>query len=221
MGGGAPTLPDLLRRAVNDGTARMHTVCPGIVESYDPATQTVSARLIIRGRFKDATTGEIKSVPGPTVVTVPVLFPHSKGGFGLTFPLERGDFVTLHFSDHSIAEWKSTGNDDITASDLRRFNVSDAYAYPGGQPPAVPIGASGRSATAMVLEGPDIRMGSAAASDFVSLKTLVEAELGKIKTAIAGAAVLAGDGGAVFKANIILALAGFPSNVGATKVKAE
>ena len=221
MGTGEVSFPDLLRRAVREGTAKMNTTCPAVVETYDPANQTVSAKLIIASRFKDAATGLIQSVPGVIVVNVPVLFPHSNGGFGLTFPLVRGDYVTLHFADHSISEWKATGNTEIVAGDVRRFSVSDAFAYPGGQPPAVPIGASGQAASAMVLEGSDIRLGSSAASDFVALKSLVETELGKIKTAISSAAVLAGDGGAVFKANILLGLVGFPSNVGATKVKAE
>jgi phage gp45-like len=51
-----------------------------------------------------------------------------------------------------------------------------------------------------------VYLGSPDATDWIALSSKVEAELTKIKTAISGAAVLANDGGATFKANIIAAL---------------
>jgi phage gp45-like len=52
-------------------------------------------------------------------------------------------------------------------------------------------------------------------ASFVALTS----DLATLKSAISGAAVVAGDGGAAFKANILAALSTWP--VGATKVKAE
>lgn len=59
----------------------------------------------------------------------------------------------------------------------------------------------------------EVRLGSSTASDPVSLKS----DLTTLKNAISNAAVVAGDGGAAFKANILAALTSWP--VGATKVK--
>lgn len=59
-----------------------------------------------------------------------------------------------------------------------------------------------------------------AAGQFVALANLVAAQLNALKTAINGAAVVPGDGGAAFKTNLMAALASWPSTVAATKVKA-
>lgn len=212
-----PSLAEVLKLAVREGTAKIHTTCPAVVISYDPDSQTVSARIVVRTRYKTAD-GEIKDVAGPILSGVPVLFPHSAGGYGLTFPLIAGDWVTLHVSERSLSEWKATGNTDITAGDLRRFDYSDCYAYPGGQPPVSPIGATGRSAAAMVLEGADIRLGSSAASDAVALATPTDSNFTKILNLLQTWIPVPADGGAALKAAALLLT---NDATGATKVKAE
>lgn len=214
---GAPTLKELLRIAVRDGTAQIRTSCPAVVTSFDAATQTVSARIVVRSRYKTAD-GEIRSVKGPILTNVPVMYPHSKAGFGITFPLAPGDWVTLHIAERSLTEWRATGNTDIEAADLRRFNLSDAYAYPGGQPPADAIGSTGRAAGALVVEGDDIRLGSSAASDKVSLSTPTDSNFSQLLTVLQTWVPAPGDGGLALKSAALLL-----SNTatGATKVSAE
>lgn len=216
--GGEPSFTELLKMAVKDGTARIHTACPAIVTAYDSTRQTVEARLVIRSRFRGAD-GTVQSVKGPVLTNIPVLFPHSASGFGLTFPLAKGDWVLLHIAERSLDEWKASGNDDITAGDLRRFDLSDAYAYPGGQPPAVAVGSSGVSATAMVVEGSDIRLGSSAAADKVALSTATDSAINAISTLLKTWVVAPGDGGAALKALAISTLG--TASTGATKVSAE
>ena len=179
MSSGEPTLADLLKMAVQDGTARIHTCIPAIVTAYDPVNQTVSARVVIRERYRDRDQ-KIQSTKGPILTSIPVLFPHSKAGYGLTFPLIAGDWVTLHIAERSISEWKATGNTDITAGDVRRFDLSDAFAYPGGQPPANPVGSTGVHASAMVVEGADVRLGSVSAADFVALSSKVDTAINAV-----------------------------------------
>lgn len=58
-------------------------------------------------------------------------------------------------------------------------------------------------------------------SDFVALSSSVGSQLSTLKSAISGAAVIAGDGGASFKAAIVAALSVWPGSVAATKVKAS
>ena len=74
--------------------------------------------------------------------------------------------------------------------------------------------------TRLTLDGDAIELGVAATKE-VALHNLVEDELEALKTAIDGAAVLAGDGGATFKSNIMSALAAWPGSTAASKVKAE
>lgn len=57
-------------------------------------------------------------------------------------------------------------------------------------------------------------------ADFVALAGLVSSQLSTLKSAISGAAVIANDGGAAFKTNIMGALASWPGSVAASKVKA-
>lgn len=64
----------------------------------------------------------------------------------------------------------------------------------------------------------------AGGTGYVALASLVNQRLADLKSAISGAACTAGDGGAAFKANIVLALASinpsWPASTAATKVKA-
>lgn len=66
-----------------------------------------------------------------------------------------------------------------------------------------------------------IEAGAGGTVNAVALANLVASELSALKSAISGAAVVAGDGGAAFKANILTALASWPGAVAASKVKAE
>jgi hypothetical protein len=58
-------------------------------------------------------------------------------------------------------------------------------------------------------------------TDFVALAGLVEAQFVALADAIQNAAVVAGDGGATFKTNLLLNLASWPASVAATKMKAR
>jgi len=203
--------------AVRDGTARIHTSCPAIVTAYDPDRQTVSARIVIRGRYKDGE-GEVKSEQGATLVNVPVMFPHSGSGFGMTFPLSPGDWVILHVAERSIVEWKSTGNDDIEAGDLRRFSYSDCYAYPGTQPPVDPIDSTGVDPSAMVIEGQEIKLGSSFASDPVAMSGPTDSNFNAILNLLQTWVPVASDGGAALQ---LAAQALSNQLTGSSKVKAE
>lgn len=66
----------------------------------------------------------------------------------------------------------------------------------------------------------EVHLGAKAASESASVASLVEAELDKIRSAIAGAGVTPNDGGAAFKA-AILAAWGTRGAVGSSKVKIE
>jgi len=72
----------------------------------------------------------------------------------------------------------------------------------------------------LTLDADVVELGDGAAHE-VALHNLVEDELDALKSAVSGAGVTAGDGGAAFKANILSALASWPGSTGASKVRAE
>jgi hypothetical protein len=177
-----PDLGDLLAEAVAFARGSIATAIPATVVAYDPVRQAVTAKPTVSGRYQDPDTGALIPFPLPTISNVPVAFP-SSAGFAITWPLAPGDTVYLLIADSSLDEWKATGNPENLPQDTRRFDLTDAIAIPGLRPFTRPIPATGWSATALVVEGVDIRLGSSAAGDPVALSTLVAAELARIVTA--------------------------------------
>lgn len=78
-----------------------------------------------------------------------------------------------------------------------------------------------QGASTVVQVDPDgtVHLGGAA-GELVALANLVQAQLTALKSAIDGAAVAPSDGGALFKSNLMAALASWPASVAAAKAKA-
>lgn len=124
----SPTLAGLLDAAVQRGLAGLRVSVPARVERYDPATQAVDVKPLVRD-FYEGEDGSTQSESLPVVTNVPVLFPGA-GGFRVTFPVARGDVVLLVFADRSLDVWKSKGG-EVDPADPRRHHLSDAVAIPG------------------------------------------------------------------------------------------
>ena len=173
-------LEDLIADGAKRATAVMHTSMPARVVSFDLATQTISAQPIIQGA-RDKPDGTRVQEDFPIINNIPVAFP-SAAGFSLVFPLSKDDEVTLLFAERSLAEWKATGEAIATPQSLRRFDLSDAIAIPGGVAPVDPVPSAGVDAGAMVVRGTLIKLGSSTATDFVALASLVSTQLNAIRT---------------------------------------
>ncbi len=210
-----PTEADLLLAAVRSQLARVHTSLPGVVVSYDEATQTATVRPSVRFKFKDAD-GVIQAYDPPAIANVPVAFPRS-GAFSITWPIAAGDTVTLWFSERSLDEWKSVAGSTHEARDVRRFDLSDAVAYPGGYSPADALASSAYAAAALVIKAAEIRLGSSAATNYVALANLVLAELNALRTEIIAHTHATGVG----PTGPAIGVGPASSSVAATKVKAE
>lgn len=102
----------------------LHTMLPGIIVSYDPATQTAQVQPAIRRIFT-----EKGPVNLPLCVDVPVQFPGG-GNFYLTFPVEPGDECCLQFSERAIDNWAIDGGVQNPA-EYRLHDLSDAVATVG------------------------------------------------------------------------------------------
>lgn len=102
----------------------LHTCLPGIIASFDPATQTASVQPAIKRIFT-----EKGAVNLPLCVDVLVAFPGG-GDFFLTFPVKAGDECVLYFSERAIDLWHVSGSTQEPA-EYRLHDLSDGIAVVG------------------------------------------------------------------------------------------
>lgn len=101
----------------------LHKVCPGIVQSYDRATN--------RAVIKPAITGiasQGQKVSKEPLVNIPVLN-LSGGGFVLSFPVKQGDTGWLIASDRNISIFKQNLAESAP-NDFRKHCFEDSFFIP-------------------------------------------------------------------------------------------
>ena len=126
-----PNLAQLLISAMDSRLNDLHTAIPCKVESYDATTQTASVVPQIKNPIKTED-GEVRYEEFPVLPNLPVAFPRSTA-FYLQFPLAKGDFGLVIFSERSIDEWRESG--DITEpSNLKKHPLQGAIFLPMGYP---------------------------------------------------------------------------------------
>lgn len=105
-----------LRSLIHNEMIDVNTSIEGVVTSY--AGGLASVQPVGRKQYLDG-----DSLAFPVIPNVPVRWPNFNGGqCGVKGPVKPGDKVLLVFSQQAI-----DGTDDI-----RRFDLSDAYAVPSG-----------------------------------------------------------------------------------------
>jgi len=121
--------PDEFYRRLSDKIKNdIRVAMPGIIQSFDPAEQTVTVQPAIRERIRDKD-GNLSHVNLPLLVDVPVHWPRA-GGLVLTFPIQPGDECLLIFGDMCMdAHWSNGGIQN--QAEKRRHDLSDAYALVG------------------------------------------------------------------------------------------
>lgn len=125
MSGATPTLEQVIRMAIEARLLDVHVSMPGIIESYDPGTQTATIQPSLKRKYEDGVV-----VALPLINKVPVVFPRGDG-WQITGPLKKGNPVTIVFSERSLEVWKKKGG-VVDPADPRKFHISDAIAIPGG-----------------------------------------------------------------------------------------
>lgn len=122
-----PTLEEAIRSVIERRLVDVHTTLPGKIVSYDKATQKATIQIQLKKRYVDGTLVSIKPLPA-----VPISWPRANGGKSfLHMNLLPGDDVVLHFCERSLDNWKTQGG-MTDPDDTRKFNLSDAFATPGG-----------------------------------------------------------------------------------------
>lgn len=102
--------------------------CPGIIQSFDADTQTVTVQLALREKMKTLDDKE-EWVQIPPLLDVPIVIPRA-GGYALTLPIKKGDECLIMFSDMCIDAWFSHGGIQ-NQIEKRRHDLSDAFAILG------------------------------------------------------------------------------------------
>lgn len=161
------SLQDALRAAFDGERSNLWTALPGIIQSFDPASQTCTIKPAIKSLLTGPVTylddqgsiitlnpGERGWVSLPLLVDCPVYFPQG-GSYSLTFPVALGDEALVVFSSRSIDAWWASGNVDIQ-SPLRMHDLSDGMVFVGfSSKPKVISGISTNSVQLRLNDGSD------------------------------------------------------------------
>lgn len=121
----------------------LHTCMPGIIASFNSATQTAEVQPAIKRIF-----AEQGPVNLPLCVDVPVAFPGG-GDFFLTFPVKAGDECILMFSERAIDYWYAQGG-TAEPSELRLHDLSDGIAIVG-------LNSQPHKLSALQMDGTELR----------------------------------------------------------------
>lgn len=215
-----PTEAELLRRAIENRLLDLHTSLPAVVESYDRSKQTVDVRLAVkRAIASDDQTTSYEEIP--ILRNVRVKFPLGRTVFGgatarkffIAWPLQKGDPVDVIFDEQYVGDYRESGTVPSSPIFTGRFNLSSAYAIPGGgansdaivnlaeralilgieNGPQIQITMGGELGDEpQILLGPDI-VAPVARADKVAM------QVNKIIDLLKGWTVVANDGGAALK----------------------
>ena len=127
---------DIIAKAIRQAICDLRVACPGIIQSFDSAKQTVTVKLAIRediiqdGIFK-------KGIEIDILYDVPIVMPRA-GKFALTLPVTPGDECLIIFGDNCIDGWRQSSGVQ-NQIDKRRHDLSDGFAIlaPWSQPKVI------------------------------------------------------------------------------------
>lgn len=239
-----PTETEVAHARMEQHDLEQYTGCPARVQSYDAATQTADVVPLVRHPVPQPD-GSYTMEDLPVVPSVPVLMLRS-GRMFFAPPMQEGDTVQLLVNTSAIGHWRAGAGEVTDPGDLRRQHLSHAVAIPGLyvrrkalahasatdlvmgddegtrlaiKPDGTVTVTTGAGVALQIDADGTVHLGGAA-GELVAMAALVTAQLTALKTAIAGAAVVPGDGGASFKAALLGTLSSWPESVAATKTKA-
>lgn len=123
---------DSLRTAMDGNRVSLHTALPGLIESIDLSTQTVSVQPTIQfEKINVAKDGTITYTPVtlPLLIKVPLFFPRG-GDYAITFPVKVGDECLVIFAERCIDSWWESGKVGPQI-EFRMHDLSDGFAIVG------------------------------------------------------------------------------------------
>jgi hypothetical protein len=129
----SPSLAKLIETAIDSKLVDVHTAMPGVIQSYDPDTQTCD----VQPSFKRKFIGDNVAVLLPVITNVPVCWPRAGNCF-IHMPLKKDDNVLIVFSERNIGAWLKYGG-VADPKDVRKHHLSDAVVIPGMSPKISPL----------------------------------------------------------------------------------
>ncbi len=172
------TLAEVIRQAIESRLLDVHTALPGVVVTYDPATQTANVLPAVRRALplEDGTEHEDL----PIIPNVPVGWMRG-GGYSFQFPLVPGDHVWLVFSEAATGAWRESGALSNPV-DHARHDLSYPIALPACAPDSGALPAALGALLSVPTGGTLFLGGQGPAADYVALAGKVEAELNAMRT---------------------------------------
>lgn len=105
----------------------LRVAIPGIIDSFDPAMQTVRVQPALTEAVRIA--GAVSVEQLPLLTDVPIVIPRA-GGFAVTLPIIQGDECLVIFADLCINAWWQNGGVQ-NEEERRRHDLADAFAIIG------------------------------------------------------------------------------------------
>lgn len=132
VSGDIGNIKDAVNNLIDNKMRSINTASVGIIEKFDPDTQTATIQIaidrVIQTETADAVIFETQS--NPLLVNVPVMFPGG-GDWFLTFPVKKGDECLLIASQRSIDNWKKSGGRQDPSNFRRFLSIKDSIAIVG------------------------------------------------------------------------------------------
>lgn len=164
-----PSWSDILRAVQDQVQDRIHTALPGVVQSYDTATQTATVQLAV----------QLQGVNVPPLQDCPVAWPGGAAGF-LHVPLAKGDTCMVIFAESDYSRWWDTGSVSSPAV-LTRHGLH-AMVIPGLRRAAAPLAVTGGYVTLGAAS--EVHLGADSASAAVALAPQVLSAFNQLKSAL-------------------------------------
>lgn len=210
-----PTLSEVITAAIDAQMLHRHFSMPGKIVRYYPEKQTADVLPVLKSplTLRD---GTIIYEKLPIVHDVPVAQPRG-GDCSLHFPMEKGDHVTLVFSEVATGQWRATG-EVSEPGDLERNSLSYPIGIPGTETDERAIDAANATTNEVVLAlgtGKTFRVGAASAGA-VALAGPIETWVDALITALGAVPATAAVASAMGAATTAL-----HATIKATKLKAQ
>lgn len=122
---------EVISSAIDSRWLDLHKAGPARVESYNASANTVTVTPVL-WRHIPTDDGDYVAESLPQICDVKIAWPRA-GGFGITLPIQKGDFVLLLFCDAPLGAWRQNGQPG-DPGDPERHGMSGAVAIPGVYP---------------------------------------------------------------------------------------
>lgn len=121
-----------LKRLIDLSISEIHTTTIGVIQSFNPETQTVVVQPAIKKVItnEDQTTIIYTADNHPLLVNVPVVFPGG-GDWFMTFPIKEGDECLIFSMERSIGNWMENGGVQAPSNYKRKLSFKDAIVMVG------------------------------------------------------------------------------------------